>query len=92
MTTRHQGDAADMEIPEMQQKYVIDATMGWPPCFCPVELDKNGEIANIITGINYIGEPPGRVIAVVHAAGQPAVEEWCEKHKKYLDDLFGGKP
>lgn len=54
-----------------QSKWVIDATRGWPPCFCPIELGDNGEIRSIITGINLLGAAPpdGEVIAIVHEAG-----------------------
>ena len=63
--------------------WVIDATMGVRAgmfCCCPVELDARGHIETVITGMNFLGDPPGRVIAVVHADGNDACEEFCEKN------------
>lgn len=73
--------------------WVLDATMGWPPCFCPVELTDEGEIKSIVTGLNVIGTPPeGRVIAIVHADGQEAVDEFCEAYKDELTVVFPNTP
>lgn len=58
-------------------KWVIDATMGYPFCFCPLE----GE--TIITGMNVLADKPpgkGELVAVVHEDGQDAVEEFCAKY------------
>lgn len=78
----------------MWTEYVIDATMGIRDgllCFCPVERATNGEVENIVTGMNYLSDAPpndGKLIGVVHADGQPAVEAWCEANKALLDRLF----
>lgn len=69
-------------------KYVLDASMGWPPCFCPVELDEQGEIVSIITGINLITDrPSGPVIAIVHEEGQEAVDNFCTEHADFIKGL-----
>lgn len=74
----------------MGEKYVIDATMGARGdmfCFCPVELDEDGEIVSIVTGLNYISQKPprdGKLIAIVHEDGQDAVEAFCEQHADLL--------
>ncbi len=80
---------------KMWDKYVIDGTIGTPPgllCFCPVELDEDGEISSIITGMNYLSDtPPGdaEVIAVVHADGQDAVDAFYADRKADIDKARG---
>jgi hypothetical protein len=77
----------------MWDKCVIDATMGARDgmlCFCPVELDENDEITAIVTGMNFVGSPPGdcKVIGVVHEGGQAAVDEFYEEHKALIEQFF----
>lgn len=68
--------------------WVIDATMGVPFCFCPIDGDLDGE-HSIVIGINVLGGPPpgAKVIAVVHAEGQEAADAFYEKHKTEIDAL-----
>ena len=43
--------------------WMIDASMSDTRrgrCLCPVELDKRGEVENIVIGMNYIGDKPPR--------------------------------
>lgn len=70
--------------------WVCDASMGWPPCFCPVEQDEHGEILSIITGVNFVGSLPqgAKVIAVVHEGGGDAAEAFMEKHGEELKQFF----
>ena len=71
-----------------ERRWVLDATMGWPPCFCPVEGDLGGDFT-IITGMNFLGSiPDGRVEAVVHEGGQECVEEFCKAYKTELLEWF----
>ena len=72
----------------MNDHWVIDATMGYPFCCCPVELDEEGGIKSVVTGLNLIGSPPGRIIAVIHADGDEACEAFCEAHKAELDGFI----
>lgn len=70
------------------ENWVIDATMGWPPCFCPVEGDLDGEFS-IVTGMNCMGAPPdGLVVAVVHADGQESASIFYAKHKGEIDEIL----
>jgi len=84
---------SDMGKPVTEQnqthttKYVLDATMGWPFVYCPVELDDAGEIVSVVTGMNYIGPPPGKVIAIVHQDGQEAVEAFCKQYAAELKEI-----
>jgi hypothetical protein len=73
----------------MFDRWVIDATMGYPFCFCPVEGDLQGDYT-IVTGMNVISDKPphgGRLVGVVHADGQGAVEDFCDKYEKELTAL-----
>lgn len=77
----------------MWDKLVIDGTMGASDgalCFCPVELDSDGEITAVITGMNYIGDPPERmtVIGVVHEDGQEAAEAFYAEHVVLINQYF----
>ena len=73
----------------MWDKWVIDATMGWPPCFCPLEGDLDGEFS-IVTGMNLVGSPPnGKVVAIVHEDGQEEVDSFYDDHKDEIDKLLG---
>lgn len=74
-------------------EWVIDATMGAQDgmlCFCPIERGPDGEIENIVTGMNFVGAPPegGKVVAVVHQDGQEAVEAFCAENQALLDKVF----
>jgi hypothetical protein len=69
----------------MFENWVIDATMGYPFCFCPVEGDLSGEFS-IVTGMNLLTDkPPGKLVGIIH--GQAAVEAFCEKYKTELDAI-----
>ena len=69
-------------------KWVLDATMGWPPCFCPIEGDLDGEYT-VITGMNVLAEcpPSGKLVAVVHADGPGAVAAFCLEHQKDIQEI-----
>lgn len=57
------------------KSWAMDVTME-PPCFCPVEGDPEGEFS-IVDGMNLITDtPPGRVVMIIHANGQAAVDAW----------------
>ena len=87
-TTIH-GDAVRLRdsLSAMQEQWVLDATIGCRDglfCFCPIEGDISGDY-NIIVGMNVISDkPPGRLVAIVHADGQEAVEAFCEKYAEEL--------
>ena len=72
-------------------KYVIDGTIATPSgllCFCPVELDEDGNISSIVTGVNFLSdEPPhgAEVIAVFHADGQEAADAFYADRKEEID-------
>ena len=77
-----------------QDIYVLDASMDASDmgmfCFCPVELDDNGEVKSIIVGMNYIStEPPenSKFLGVVHEEGQGACDKWCKEHDDLILDL-----
>lgn len=66
-------------------KWVLDASMsyGGNRCFCPVEVDDDGEVTNIIIGMNFVSDKPphdGICIGVYHPDGQEAVERWREEN------------
>lgn len=68
--------------------WVLDATMGWPPCFCPVEGDLDGDYS-IVTGLNLIGSAPkGKIVAVIHADGQEAANAFYETHRDAITALL----
>ena len=79
----------------MTDLYVLDASMGLRDglaCFCPVELDADGNIASVIVGMNYLSDAPpagGKLIAIVHDEGQDAVEAFCSANSAFLDALRG---
>ena len=72
--------------------YVLDATMGCKDglfCFCPIEGDINGDFT-VITGLNLISSSMperGKVVAIVHADGQNAVEKFCAEYAPELEAL-----
>ena len=74
------------------KQWVLDATMGYDGgmfTFCPVEGDINSEYT-VVTGMNYLSdEPPEgcKVVAIIHADGQEAVEAFCEKYATELETL-----
>ena len=74
--------------------WALDASMGVRDgafCFCPVELDADGNIENVVTGLTVVSDQPprgGQMIAVVHQDGQRAVEDFCAEHKAEIDRLF----
>ena len=77
----------------MYKNYVIDATISEPSnglfCFCPIEGDIHGDFS-IIIGLNFLSDRPpkgSKLVAIVHADGQKAVEEFCNKYKKELNNL-----
>ena len=65
----------------MWEKWVIDASMGYPFCFCPLDGD------DIVTGMNMLGEPPGELVGVVHPDGDEACNEFYEAHKAEIDAM-----
>ena len=71
----------------MWENWVLDATGNdgtSPFVFYPIEDD-----ATIIFGMNFLGDrPPGNVVAVIHAEGQEAVMNWCEKHELVLKEIM----
>lgn len=72
-------------------KWILDASMGWPPCFCPVEGDLDGEYS-ILTGMNYLGDGPpggGKLVAVIHEGGQEACDAFCAAHQADIDRWLG---
>lgn len=74
---------------------VIDASMGVRGgfCFCPVELDAEGQITSVITGANFVGAPPrgSKVVAVVHDGGQDAVEAFWAENEPEIEALFAAQ-
>ena len=82
---------SNMEGRKMKwENWVLDATMGYPFCFCPVEGDIKADYT-IVTGLNMIGNTPphnGRVVAVVHEGGQQAVDDFYAAHKTEIDEML----
>lgn len=78
----------------MFKNWVIDATMGYPFCFCPIEGDLDGEYS-IVVGMNVISDKPphaGKLVAVIHENGQEAVDEFYSSHRVEIDTLLGKTP
>ena len=72
-------------------KWCVDATMGARDgafCCCPIEFNPDGSIASVVTGLNFIGNPPGQLVCVIHEDGTDAVEAFCAEHKDGLRELF----
>jgi hypothetical protein len=70
----------------MWENWVIDATMGYPLCFCPVEGDFPDGNYSIVVGMNLIGSPPkGKVVAMIHEGGQEAADVFYAEHKDEID-------
>jgi hypothetical protein len=69
--------------------WIIDATMGYPLCFCPIEGDLDGEFS-VVVGMNLLGSPPpdGKVIALLHEDGQEAADAFYEQHKAEIDEVL----
>ena len=74
-----------------ETRWVIDASMGNPEemlfCLCPIEGDIAGDFT-IITGMNLLTDhapPHGKIVAIVHPDGQPAVNEFCERYAVQLE-------
>lgn len=73
------------------EKWCVDATMGARDgmfCCCPVEFNEDGSIKSVITGLNFIGNPPGKLVCVIHKDGNDAVEAFCSEHESGLRELF----
>ena len=74
------------------EQWVIDATMGCKDglfTFCPIEGDIDSEYS-VVIGMNYVSDTPpkwGKVVAIVHADGQEAVEIFCEENAVHLEAL-----
>lgn len=69
-------------------KWVWDVSMGGDEeyaCFCPVEFGEDGEVSNVIVGMNYLGPRPprGEVIGIFHVDGMDAVEKWQNNHPNW---------
>ena len=65
-------------------KWVIDGSMGYPFCFCPLDGD------DIVTGFNVLSsEPPhgGELVGVVHPDGDDAANVFYEQHKSEIDAI-----
>lgn len=65
-------------------KWVIDATMGVPFCFCPMDGD------DIVTGVNMLAAAPpggGELVGVIHADGDEAANAFYEEHKAEIDRI-----
>lgn len=73
----------------MWDRWIIDATMGYPFCFCPIEGDLDGDFT-IVAGMNLIGGPPsnGKVVAVLHDGGQEAANKFYAEHRTEIDNLL----
>lgn len=70
------------------KNWVLDGTFGWPAPFCPIEGDINGEFS-VVVGMNVLATtPPGKMVGIVHADGQEAVEAFCRKHKTEIDKIY----
>jgi hypothetical protein len=67
-------------------KWAIDASSaGAPFCFCPIDDE------GVVVGFAFLGsEPPhgGKVVAVIHADGQEAVDKYYEENKEEIDKLI----
>ena len=78
----------------MWDQYILDATTGCQNglfCFCPVEGDVNGDYS-IVFGMNILSDkPPGKLVAIIHAEGQEAVEAFCKEYAEELNSLRGEK-
>lgn len=78
---------------QLGEAYVLDATLAGPNgmfCFCPVELDEEGNVESVIIGLNFLStQPPvgSRLIGITHEGGQEACEEWCAEHADELEKL-----
>ena len=76
----------------MWNEYVLDATLGCQDglfCFCPIEGDIHGDY-EVVVGLSFLsGMLPrnSKLVAVIHADGQEAVEEFCQKYAKELEAL-----
>jgi hypothetical protein len=69
--------------------WALDATLGEPLGFVPVEIDDAGRVEAIVWGMTYITDtPPGKLIGVVHQNGQDAVEAWCAENPDYIKRYF----
>ena len=62
------------------KEWLLDATLGVRDglaCFVPYESDTN----EIVVGMNMLSSrAPGRLVGVIHADGQAAVDAWCAQH------------
>lgn len=74
--------------------YVVDATMhddeSGVLCFCPVEVDDDGNLGAVIVGLSILSsEPPAgaRVVGVFHAGGDEAAADWCASHQATIAAL-----
>lgn len=73
----------------MWNNWILDATMGYPFCFCPIEGDLDGEFS-VVTGMNMLGSPPqgAKIVAILHEGGQGAADEFYDLHKSEIDELM----
>lgn len=85
---RRAGGGYDMKWTEC----VIDATMGCQGgafTFCPIDGDINGAFS-VVTGMNFISSRPPegmKLVAVIHADGNAAVEAFCKQYRNELAAL-----
>jgi hypothetical protein len=74
----------------MFDEWIIDATMGVRDgmfCLVPVRRGPDGEIEEIVTGMNFLScFPPndGRVVGVFHEDGQEAANHFVEENREAL--------
>jgi len=76
----------------MWDDWVIDLTISEEDglyCFVPVEW--HGDDPLFVIGMNLLtsidGFEQGKIIGVIHEAGQEAVDEWCREHPGLLEAL-----
>lgn len=64
------------------KNWVLDVSFD-PPIFCPYD-DETGDI---VTGLNLMTTTcPGKLVAIVHAEGDAALEAWIEQHPSWQQE------
>lgn len=75
----------------MWTEWVLDVSMirDGMPCFCPVDVDENGEATAVVVGMNYIGAVPkgAKIIGAYHPDGVEAIEEWVAAHPDWRKEF-----
>jgi hypothetical protein len=64
-------------------EWLMDITNGDDlPCFVPYERDTG----MMVFGMNFISDKcPGRLVGVIHANGQEAVNKWVRENPDWLE-------